>query len=779
MVDFWKFQDQGGNEYEIDVDTAGGFAKYLSQNPSAAPKFRMGGPADPAVARARSGSHSFSGSPSAENRLALEQELAAGGVWQGPTLPGTRTAEERKGSFDPNSERRMSYGPPSWGDIGGGLAAAGGAVAAGANWVGGDRGNVPVPPPTPMDPRWEGPVLPGEKTAAERNFDIQGIPPWEQYTDPQSYRRFGDAGYNWTEDVSFNQEGFGSKPMGLPWKDRRGPEFANPDAFATYAERVQFPDDPTGQRYDLSRDYAQETGGYSPGYATSRANVPVEGQVKQYGGYGQTPGGEEAFEVNPDFDTARTGGRYGAQPAMTALTQGEYDVAAAGGTNAAPVATTKNLEVNNAVTNAFMDPNPQNGINVMLDLLKGTLQPDGSYKELDEGSKQALLANIGQLYTAMQTSNPFGYTADTFAQEAVLDRASQENVARGGMTQDQALTQQSLDRQMQETIARGGLTARQAALQRELDNQYRTGQLTNEEAAIAANRYASEQQKAGMTGSAALQGAATQFAATEAAGAQRDSAEFAANAVTAAAESARLGAKEVAGIQKFSEILQLQGHERMAALANTSAEEIADIERRAAYDVAGANGVSAEAVAAINAGGAEQVAIQQGWSAQQVGDIQRQMHAAVADMTNLTETSVANTMAAAQRYAAEQQAAAQMGAANPFGLSSQQFLDMQGEQARGGLTVEERLGEISAANEPERLAALLGALAPGVQGSLQGFGMTAPPTVPTISNLRNTSAERQQYIEGLFGSFGVSPSMLANLVKSVSPGSPFGASTFA
>ena len=104
---------------------------------------------------------------------------------------------------------------------------------------------------------------------------------------------------------------------------------------------------------------------------------------------------------------------------------------------------------------------------------------------------------------------------------------------------------------------------------------------------------------------------------------------------------------------------------------------------------------------------------------------------------------------------------------------------MQGTQARGGLSVEERLGEISAANEPERLAALLGALNPSVQGSLQGFGMAAPPTVPTISNLRNTSAERQQYIEGLFGSFGVSPSMLANLIKSITPGSPFGASTFA
>ena len=117
--------------------------------------------------------------------------------------------------------------------------------------------------------------------------------------------------------------------------------------------------------------------------------------------------------------------------------------------------------------------------------------------------------------------------------------------------------------------------------------------------------------------------------------------------------------------------------------------------------------------------------------------------------------------------------------ANPFGLSSQQFLNMQGTQARGGLSVEERLAEISAANEPERLAALMGALNPTVQGALQGFGMATPPTVPTISNIRNSSAERQQYLEGLFGSFGVSPSMLANLIQSVSPGTPFGASTFA
>ena len=691
MADLWMFQDQGGNEYEVDVDTVGGLSKYISQNPSAAPKFRIGGPADtPATP--------FSG-PSSPQQYAQQQA-------------------ELKDAYPSNYQ----FEDP---------------------WAGRNTGDTsPVPAATPMP------------------------------TDPQNANRYNDSGvYNWSE---------GAKPGGgslFAWMDPRGRQ--NPDAFATYTEREQFPDAPTGQRYDLGRDYAQETGGYSPGYGTSRMDVPVEGQVKQYGGY--SPEDLEAqFEVNPDFDTARTGGRYGDQPAMTVLTKGEYDVAGAGGTSAGPIGkASKDLTVNSAVTNAYMDPNPQNGINVMLDLLKGTVDKDGNIVPLDDASREAVLANIGNLYTAMQTSNPFGYTADTFAQEAILDRASQENVARGGMTQDQALTQQSLDRQMQETIARGGLTARQAALQRQLDEQYRTGQLTNEQAAIEANRFAASEARAGATGSAALQGAATQFAATQAAGAQRDSAEFAANAVTAAAESARLGAKEVAGIQKFSEILQLQGHERMAALANTSAEAIADIERRAAYDVAGANGVSAEAVAAINAGGAEQVAIQQGWSAQQVADIQRQMHAAVADMTNLTETSVANTMAAAQRYAAEQQAAAQMGAANPFGLSSQQFLDMQGEQARGGLTVEERLSEISAANEPERLAALLGALAPGVQGSLQGFGMTAPPTVPTISNLRNTSAERQQYIEGLFGSFGVSPSALVNLIQSVSPGSPLGASTFA
>jgi hypothetical protein len=210
---------------------------------------------------------------------------------------------------------------------------------------------------------------------------------------------------------------------------------------------------------------------------------------------------------------------------------------------------------------------------------------------------------------------------------------------------------------------------------------------------------------------------------------------------------------------------------------------VAEIQKQASIDVAQAGYYSAEAVAALNAGGAEQVAISQGWSAEQVAAIQRESANQVAAQTGLTELMVANIMEASKTSVAEIMADAQTDAAttsaNPFDLSGQQFLDMQGTQARGGLTVDQRMAEISAANEPERLAALLGALDPGVQGSLQGFGMTAPPTVPTISNLRNTSAERQQYIEGLFGSFGVSPSMLANLVKSVTPGNPLGASSFA
>jgi len=615
----------------------------------------------------------------------------------------------------------------------------------------------------------------------------------------------------------------------------------------------------------------------------------------------------------------------------------------AGGT-AATIADGTNMKagatVISGIVNAVQNPNPQDGIERMIGLL--AQYPD------DEAAREALLLNIGNLYTAMQTSNPFGYTAEKFDQEAVLDRASQENIARGGMTQNQALTQQSLDRQTQEMIARGGMTTQQAAWQRNLDEQYRQGQLSNEEAAIQANRYGSE---------AALFG-------------QMDAAEKAASAQTTAAETAATAAKAVATTQGtvanyaatlqantaryaddsefFTSMASVAAQERMAATSDLSAQAISYFQNEAAKAVASTNGIAAVDVAQINAGGAERVAIQNGWSAQQVADIQKQMNVAVAEMTNHTETFVATTMADAQRYAADQQKAAQqsvastqaeaakvvattqaggqtgaattageaakavaatqagaqttsattqagatttsattMGdaqkavattnkeaakavavqaglnesavatimatvqediatannttaaavatinatapaeaarltglsqevianiqatsssaiaaqtglneaavatimanaqttaattAANPFGLSSQQFLDMQGSQARGGLSVEERLGEISAANEPERLAALLGALAPSVQGSLQGFGMTAPPTVPTISNLRNTTEERQQYIEGLFGSFGVSPSALVNLIQSVSPGSPFGASTFA
>ena len=741
----------------------------------------------------------------------------------------------------------------------------------------------------------------------------------------QNADRMGTAGYNWTEDIvgQLKQPGSYTYPG---WGVRAGDPYGrqNPEAFAPSRQQAQ---------RELMGTF--DEGGWAP--SSTGQSTPVDGAwispyitSKGAGVDAEAGGAEEMFQINPDYDKITFG-----------PTSQTYNVVAQGATNATPIGkAVGNLATGSAISDAYKDPNPQNGISVMLDLLDDPT--------LDEGSREALLLNIGNLYTAMQTSNPFGFDQPYWEGQAALDRASQETQARGGLSAEGLTRQQMLDRESQQMIARGGLSQGEASWQRGLDEQYRQGQLSNEEAAIAANRYGSEEAARGQIQAAYRTAGGVKAAATSAANAARDVASSQAGA-------SMYGAAQQAGASMYgtdaafySQMHTNASQERLSKLANTSAEAISYFQNEAAKSVAATNNLSAAVVAEINAGGAERVAIQQGWSAEKIADLQKQMNIQVASLANLTEVQVANAMAQAQRDVAETQAGAtttaattaadaakavagtragattgaadimagaqttsaasaagavttaaasaagaqttsattqadaakliattnkesakavavQAGlneknvadimaqvqkdlaavnnisaadvaeimatsavdvaqktglsqediaeiqaesakqvatltglneasvatimanaqtsaattAANPFGLSTQQFMDIQGTQARGGLSVEERLAEISAANEPERLAALLGALAPGVQGSLQGFGMTAPPTVPTISNIRNTSAERQQYIEGLFGSFGVSPSALVNLIKSVTPGSPFGASTFA
>jgi len=113
--------------------------------------------------------------------------------------------------------------------------------------------------------------------------------------------------------------------------------------------------------------------------------------------------------------------------------------------------------------------------------------------------------------------------------------------------------------------------------------------------------------------------------------------------------------------------------------------------------------------------------------------------------------------------------------------------------ARGGLSTDERLAEIRAQAQPEMINSILGLLGnPSAMGALQGLfggGMNAEgqmqpmqnqnfPAIPTISSLRNSPESTLQFLQGLFGTQGVNPDQLQNLIKSVSVGAPGGSSTF-
>jgi hypothetical protein len=68
------------------------------------------------------------------------------------------------------------------------------------------------------------------------------------------------------------------------------------------------------------------------------------------------------------------------------------------------------------------------------------------------------------------------------------------------------------------------------------------------------------------------------------------------------------------------------------------------------------------------------------------------------------------------------------------------------------------------------IQAILGVLNPEVLGSL-GYlsGEQELGAVPTISSLRQAPTSQLNFLQGLFGAAGIEPSMLMNLIKSVSP----------
>jgi hypothetical protein len=152
---------------------------------------------------------------------------------------------------------------------------------------------------------------------------------------------------------------------------------------------------------------------------------------------------------------------------------------------------------------------------------------------------------------------------------------------------------------------------------------------------------------------------------------------------------------------------------------------------------------------------------------------------------------------------AADQLALQQAQFNPFGRDANQDAMLQADIARGGLSSAERLLEIQAANRPQTIQNMLGflgdpsavgsAVALGGQGFLnqltgqQGgqqasnlgqqaggalFNPTAP--TPTGASLRGFSDEGIELLQGSAAGQGVTPSRLAQLVGSVTPG---GAST--
>jgi hypothetical protein len=133
--------------------------------------------------------------------------------------------------------------------------------------------------------------------------------------------------------------------------------------------------------------------------------------------------------------------------------------------------------------------------------------------------------------------------------------------------------------------------------------------------------------------------------------------------------------------------------------------------------------------------------------------------ARVAEAASEAEARVAEAQAMATSRSAEAAAAG-----NPFGLTADQWM---AEQALNRDAVS---GAASQAQAPEMIQAILGLLNPEVLGSI-GYlsGQQELPAVPTISSLRQAPNSQMNFLQGLFGAAGIEPSMLMNLIKSVSP----------
>ena len=132
-----------------------------------------------------------------------------------------------------------------------------------------------------------------------------------------------------------------------------------------------------------------------------------------------------------------------------------------------------------------------------------------------------------------------------------------------------------------------------------------------------------------------------------------------------------------------------------------------------------------------------------------------------------------------QLYQAQQQA---QGSAARGGLTPQDYVSLQESVARGGLTPEQRLTEQQQGQQVQSLTSLLTLLSnPSALGALSGLMTGQTPfgeSIPSAAALQGRSNEFLNFLQGAFGSLGVTPSALVNLIQGVTPAgisNPFGA----
>jgi len=132
-------------------------------------------------------------------------------------------------------------------------------------------------------------------------------------------------------------------------------------------------------------------------------------------------------------------------------------------------------------------------------------------------------------------------------------------------------------------------------------------------------------------------------------------------------------AEIIANIQAGVALTEGQVQERIAAQQISADRYMAEQARAGQLDVAD-----------VQAG----VAGAQTQADREIAELQRQAQEYIARTQGLSAEEVARIQAQAGLGVAQTQA-------NPFGLSTQQYLDLQGQQARGGLTPEQRLAELT------------------------------------------------------------------------------------